>query len=149
MDDRLIAVWIVLLAGAGVWAASIGYRGWLRRARRQPAMPGHLALPGDGRPVVLAFSGEYCLPCRTQQRPALERLQSRVGAAVHVREIDALQNMDLAEHYGVLTVPTTVVLDGRRRIVAVNYGVTTTDKLMRQLEPHLTLPPAVALASAE
>jgi thiol-disulfide isomerase/thioredoxin len=139
MDDRVIAVAMVAVLAAGVWIASRAYRVWLRRAPAQDAALDSLGLPRDDRPVVLGFSGEYCLPCKTQQHPALERLRENFGTMIHVLEVDALDHAQLAARYGVLTVPTTVVLDGRRSVIAINYGVTSADKLSAQVGPAFTL----------
>ena len=137
MDDRLIALGVAVAVAFGVWAASRLYRQWLARARPSAELLQSLGIPADERPIVLAFTGEYCLPCKTQQHPALERLRAHLGQSIHICEVDALENADLAGRYGVLTVPTTVMLDGNRNVIAINYGVTQTEKLRRQLEPHL------------
>jgi hypothetical protein len=47
--------------------------------------------------------------------------------------VDAIQREDLARHFGILTVPTTVLLDGQRRPVAINHGVAPLQKLRAQL----------------
>ena len=107
-----------------------------------------MGLPRDGRPAVIGFSGDYCLPCKTQQRPALDRLREDLGASLHVLELDALEHADLAARYGVLTVPTTVVLDGRRSVIAINYGFTPAGKLAAQVQPSLATPPTRVLNSA-
>src|SRR6266536_3594431 len=105
MDDRLIGLGLALAIAFGVWAASRVYRLWLARARPSASLLLPLGIPADGRPVVLAFTGEYCLPCKTQQHPALERLRARLGQSIHISEVDALEHADLASRYGVLTVP--------------------------------------------
>lgn len=137
MDDRVIALGVALAVACGVWLASKLYRLWLARSRPSADLLQPLGIPRDGRPVVLGFTGEYCLPCKTQQHPALERLRAGLGQSIHISEVDALENAELASRYGVLTVPTTVVLDGSRNVIAINYGVTQTDKLRQQVEPHL------------
>jgi thioredoxin 1 len=137
MDDRTIALGAALFIALGVWAASRLYRRWLARGKQPTAQLEAIGLPADGRPVVLGFTGEYCLPCKTQQHPALERLRSQVGEAAHVEEVDALEHAELAGRYGVLTVPTTVVLDDKRGVVAINYGVTPAEKLYQQVQPYL------------
>jgi len=138
MDVRLAALAIAVLIGVGIWVASKAYRAWLARSSRADDALTNLGLPHDNRPVVLGFTGDYCLPCKTQQHPALERLRAQLDTALHVLEVDALEHADLARRYGVLTVPTTVVLDGSHRVVAINYGVTPTEKLLRQVAPLLS-----------
>ena len=137
MDDRLIALGVALAVALGVWAVSKLYRVWLGRAHPSADLLQPLGIPTDDRPVVLGFTGEYCLPCKTLQHPALERLRAQLGQSIQISEVDALEHADLAGRYGVLTVPTTVVLDGNRNVIAINYGVTQTEKLRQQIEPHL------------
>jgi len=137
MDVRLLALLLALALGLIVWAASIVYRSSLARSTQPDGLAGD-GLPVGDRPVVLAFTGDYCLPCKTQQHPALEQLRDQIGDVLDIQEVDALERADLAQRYGVLTVPTTVVLDRARHVIAINYGVTSADKLARQLKPLLT-----------
>ena len=148
MNDRILALAAVALLAAAVWLGSRGYRLWISRAPAHDSLLDNVGLPRDGRPAVLGFSGEYCLPCKTQQRPALDRLHEAFGESLHVLELDALEHSDLAARYGVLTVPTTVVLDGRRGVVAINYGFTPADKLAAQLQPSLSSVATHVLKSA-
>lgn len=137
MNDRILALGAVAALAAAIWLGSRVYRAVLRRSPAQDSALDGVGLPRDGRPVVLGFSGEYCLPCKTQQRPALEHLREDFGASLHVLELDALEHADLAARYGVLTIPTTVVLDGRRIVIAINYGFTPAEKLAAQVKPSL------------
>ena len=148
MNDRLLALAAVAVLAAAIWAGSRVYRALIRRAPAQDRALDAAGLPHDDRPSVLGFSGEYCLPCKTQQRPALERLHMVFGDSLHVLELDALEHADLASRYGVLTVPTTVVLDGRRRVIAINYGFANAEKLGQQLRPALSAPGPRVLKSA-
>jgi hypothetical protein len=56
-----------------------------------------------------------------QQTPILAQLQNKVDVAVH--KLDAIEQEALAQLYGIMTVPTTVVLDAQLRPVAINHGV--------------------------
>jgi len=72
-----------------------------------------------------------------QQAPALERLAAATGIPIH--KFDAVTHSDLTSFYGVMTVPTTVVLDPQRRPQAINYGLTPLQKLQEQVEAWLTV----------
>jgi hypothetical protein len=82
---------------------------------------------------ILAFSSETCRPCHTLQRPALEEIATRHGDTVVISWIDAPSSPDLTEHYHVLTLPTTVILDADNRVHAVNYGFAPTYRLHEQI----------------
>jgi thiol-disulfide isomerase/thioredoxin len=87
-----------------------------------------------GVPAILYFTTPFCVPCRTVQRPALARLMEQQGDALQVIEIDASQQPELANYWGVLSVPTTFVIDSKGRPRRVNHGIASAEKLGRQIE---------------
>ena len=123
----------IALAVGGFLAFRVWRAAQLRQVREAgPTTPG-LAEWQSGRPAILYFTTPDCAPCRTTQRPALRKLEAELGDAVQVIEINAAEERAIADHWGVLSVPTTFVLgdDGRPR--HVNIGVTGYDRLKRQL----------------
>lgn len=131
MIERLILV--ALLA-----ALAYGLYGWYTRRQLQrisarqaldPVLQGLRA----GVPAIVYFTTPHCIPCKTQQQPALQRLQSVLGDAVQVVQIDATQQPDVADRWGVLSAPTTFVIaaDGEAR--AVNHGPADEHTLRQQL----------------
>ena len=87
-----------------------------------------------GIPVILYFTTPSCMPCKTVQRPALARVQDDLGERIQVIEIDASAQPELADYWGVLSVPTTFIIDGRGRPRRVNHGVAGAEKLQKQVE---------------
>lgn len=127
------ALILVLIAGAGVlaWQA---LRLW--QVRRAAHAAGHdplLAGLRPGIPAIVYFTAPTCIPCQTQQRPAIQRLLAELNGRVQVIEVNALNQPDAASRWGVLSIPTTFVLDGRGTLRQVNRGVTGTEKLRQQL----------------
>lgn len=121
----------VLLVLCGLALRAVINRSVLKRAGAQvPVMPGYRS----GRPAILYFTTPTCSPCRTVQRPALEALKQRLGEGLQVVEVDASQRTDLADAWGVLSVPTTFVIDAGGRPRHVNHGVATTEKLFDQIK---------------
>lgn len=88
----------------------------------------------QGVPAVVYFTTPGCIPCVTQQQPALNRLQTQLGEGVQVIKIDASENSEVADRWGVFSAPTTFILDHQKKVREVNYGVADTPKLIRQLE---------------
>ena len=86
------------------------------------------------KPVIVYFTTPDCVPCKTIQRPALNKLSGLMGDKLEVVEIDATQRPDLAKQWGVLSVPTTFLLDASGEARYVNNGVARVEKLMEQLQ---------------
>lgn len=94
--------------------------GRLTRGRAQAAADS-ADLPLDPtRPTVLYFWTADCHQCRTAQAPTLQRLAQQ--APIHVVPVDAVAERGLADRFGVLTVPTTVVIAPDGAVRAVNHG---------------------------
>jgi len=106
----------------------------LRRARS-----GAAALPSAGRniPVLLYFTTPTCAPCKTIQRPAIQRLQEQLGNRLLVIEVDASAQPEFASQWGVLSVPTTYLIDRGGQPRHVNHGVASAEKLMTQIQDIL------------
>ena len=97
-------------------------------------IPTELAsLPLASGPAVLYFTTATCAQCRFQQTPALAAVQQQ-RHTVQVLKLDAVEHQRLADTYHIMTVPTTVVLDGQRRPVAINHGLASADRLLSQLD---------------
>ena len=86
------------------------------------------------KPVIVYFTTPDCVPCKTVQRPALDQVTNLLGGKLQVVEIDATERPDLAKRWGVMSVPTTFLLDARGEARYVNNGVVRAEKLMEQLQ---------------
>ena len=132
MLERLYILLFAVAVGGLLWAL---YWSWLRMKMRRLAvavLPSSLQqLVQPGRPAILYFTSDGCVQCRLQQAPALERLAALTGIPVH--KVDAVSQSDLTAFYGVMTVPTTVVLDPERKPKAINYGLAPLQKLQEQI----------------
>ncbi len=119
----------------GVLAVLVGLAalGWLAVQLRRRALLGQARgdVSGD-HPTLLYFSTPQCAQCRAQQWPAIERALASF-TDVFVQKIDALAEPQLADRWGVLTVPTTILVDRTGQVRAVNYGLASASKLAGQL----------------
>jgi thiol-disulfide isomerase/thioredoxin len=86
------------------------------------------------RPVLVYFTTPDCVPCKTVQRPAIERVSNVLGEKLEVIEINAYDRPELAQTWGVMSVPTTFVLDTRGEARYVNNGVARAEKLLEQIQ---------------
>jgi thiol-disulfide isomerase/thioredoxin len=130
--DRLLLALAIILAGVLLYRLVINLS--LRRARLVQA---HSRLPGldatrPGLPVLLYFTTPTCAPCKTVQRPAIQRLQENLGGGLEVVEVDAASQPEIASQWGVLSVPTTFLIDAQGKPRYVNHGVAPLEKLQRQ-----------------
>ena len=86
------------------------------------------------KPVLVYFTTPDCAPCKTIQRPAINRVSTLLGEELEVIEIDATERPDLAKVWGVMSVPTTFVLDAGGEARYVNNGVARAEKLLEQIQ---------------
>lgn len=130
MREPLLALAMLVAVSAGLWV----WIGWRRRVVMR-AGAGDLwtsfgAAPAEA--LVLAFTTPECLPCRTVQRPALEALEHRHPGRIVFSEVNAFDASDLARRFGILTVPSTVIIGQDGEVRAVNHGTATTERLATQ-----------------
>lgn len=129
---------VLLRSGLAVAIIALGVTGyWLLNQRLLVRAKNNIftlfnQLPN--KPVIVYFTTPDCAPCKTVQRPALNRVSQLLGERLEVVEIDATQRPDLARIWGVMSVPTTFLLDARGEARFVNNGVTRAEKLMEQLD---------------
>jgi thiol-disulfide isomerase/thioredoxin len=121
----------VLLLGLAALFLAVKLAAVYRRGKRvnrvvDPAL-------SQGRPTVLFFTADYCTVCRYRQKPALDELKSALDGELRVVEVDAPAEEPLARRFGVLTLPSTVVLAADGRVSAVNYGFAPSDQLRAQV----------------
>ncbi|HVN15760.1 MAG TPA: thioredoxin family protein [Anaerolineales bacterium] len=130
-----IILWRLALA-VGLMAGGVGLY-WLSNRwllRRAHNSIGDL-LPNHSRtPVLVYFTTPTCVPCKTVQRPAIEKVRGMLGETFQIVEIDATERPDLARRWGVMSVPTTFVLDAQGNARYVNNGVARADKLLKQIQ---------------
>ena len=86
------------------------------------------------KPVLVYFTTPDCVPCKTVQRPAIDRVSNLLGEKLEVVEIDAIEQPHLAKAWGVMSVPTTFVLDAHGEARYVNNGVARAEKLLEQIQ---------------
>ncbi len=122
------AVGIIFLGVSAYWLAN---QFLLSRAKNNVSSLLH---PFPNKPVIVYFTTPDCAPCKTVQRPALEKLTKLLGEKLHVVEIDATERPDLAKTWGVMSVPTTFLLNARGEARYVNNGVARVEKLMEQIQ---------------
>jgi thioredoxin 1 len=150
MPETLVRLGLAALIIAAGWAVYWAWNRWqLRRLSRTTAgqLLGLETRPPN-TPAVLYFRTPECSVCTTVQRPALDRLAADLGSAVRVIEVNAAAQPEVADYWGVLSVPTTFVIDRAGQPCAINHGLASKEKLLRQLEAASTAANRAAAAPA-
>lgn len=84
-------------------------------------------------PRIVYFTTRTCVVCRAQQEPAMEALRRQVPD-VRIDRHDAVVERQLADDFGVLSVPTTAVYDRNGQLVTINRGFAPAAVLYAQIE---------------
>lgn len=139
-----VLIFVSLLLWLSVWSGRRFIEIQRGRALAAPPLIGRADTRNEGigsgtsSVRILAFSSADCKQCHQLQAPALQRVQQIHGANVAIVEVDALTSPELLQHYRVLTLPTTVVLNATGRAHAVNYGFANTRRLLEQVDAVLS-----------
>ncbi|MBI5361955.1 MAG: thioredoxin [Planctomycetes bacterium] len=85
-------------------------------------------------PVLVDFWAPWCGPCKTLG-PALEKLANECAGAFVLAKVDIDQNAELAEAFGVQSVPTVVLVSGGQ-VVDGFVGAQPESKIKELLARH-------------
>jgi thioredoxin 1 len=88
-----------------------------------------------GKPMLVEFSRDSCLPCKLME-PWLEELKKRHAGAVEIVEVDLDEpgNGGLARFFKARSVPLQVYVAADGREAARNVGLATLPQMQQQLE---------------
>jgi len=133
MDTEIITRTLLALSIVG---AGLGIYGLTNRLVLMRAAGKFKGLDGfsPGTPAILYFTTPTCVPCKTVQRPAIQQVQQTLGEGIQIIEIDASDRIDLANEWGVLSVPTTFIIDRNGQPRQINHGIARAEKLLAQLK---------------
>lgn len=123
MIERLILTSTIVLLGIAIY---ILFKQWhLRKI-------GQLDTAVSGTATILYFKSETCATCPTQAR-FLDQLDSLWNGRLTIEKIDADREPEKAGQFSVFTLPTTIVVDAIGNVREINYGLTNTQKLNKQI----------------
>jgi thioredoxin 1 len=131
MAERVLILLIVMAIALGLWQLWRYYQARRLAALATSSAPSVLAGKLAPGPTVLYFTGPHCAQCRLQQTPILTQLTA--AAPVNLHTIDAVQEEQVARFYGVMTVPTTILLDRTHTPKAINHGLASLPQLRQQV----------------
>ncbi len=86
-------------------------------------------------PVLLEFTAVWCGPCKMLE-PVLKDIAKEYTGRLKVVKVDADQNPNLANRFGVMGIPTTMLFKGKDVPVRVT-GFLPKPRLLKKITPHL------------
>jgi thiol-disulfide isomerase/thioredoxin len=89
--------------------------------------------------TIVYFGSNGCAACKRAQRPILEKILAEYGnEQLVLTAYDVDESPDLAKKWGVMTLPTTFLLDSTGTIKHVNNGLIVLENLRKQLAPLIS-----------
>ena len=85
--------------------------------------------------MIAKFQTKTCVICRRLE-PALKQLAERTNQSLHIMDVDAEENTELAEHYNVRGVPTLILFKDGHELTRCN-GFQSTTMLREWIAPHV------------
>jgi thioredoxin 1 len=88
---------------------------------------------GTGKPILVDFGGDACVPCR-QMRPVLKEIEKEVTGKARVLVLDVYKYQSLARDYKVQVIPTLVFFDLQGKEVFRHVGILEKEKIIAKFK---------------
>ena len=89
----------------------------------------------ETHPILVDFWASWCQPCKVIT-PSLEQLASEMSGRAIVAKVDVDENGDLANRFGIRSIPTLVVFK-KGKMVDQMIGAVPKEQIRRLIEKHL------------
>ncbi len=90
---------------------------------------------GGGDMVIAKFQTKACVICRRLE-PGLKQMTDRMTEPLRIVDVDAEENVELAERYDIQGVPTLILFKGGHELTRCN-GFQSVGMLRDWVAPHL------------
>ena len=84
------------------------------------------------RTVILDFYADWCGPCKMMS-PIVDEIAEELGDKVKVGKVNSDENIDLAEKYGIMSIPTIMIIKNGE-VSKTFVGVTNKSDIINSVE---------------
>lgn len=82
--------------------------------------------------VLVDFFATWCGPCKMMS-PIIDEIAEELGENIKVGKVDSDENMELAEEFGIMSIPTIMIFE-KGQVIKTFIGVTSKDEIMNVLK---------------
>ena len=82
--------------------------------------------------VLVDFFATWCGPCKMMS-PIIDEIAEELGESIKVGKVDSDENMELAEEFGIMSIPTIMIFENGQVIKTFN-GVTSKSEIIEALK---------------
>ena len=82
--------------------------------------------------VLVDFFATWCGPCKMMS-PIIDEIAEELGENIKVGKVDSDENMELAEEFGIMSIPTIMIFENGQ-VIKTFIGVTSKDEIMKVLK---------------
>ena len=82
--------------------------------------------------VLVDFFATWCGPCKMMS-PIIDEIAEELGESIKVGKVDSDENTELAEEFGIMSIPTIMIFENGQ-VIKTFIGVTSKDEIMKVLK---------------
>ncbi len=86
----------------------------------------------EEKPVLIDFWADWCSPCK-MMAPVVDNIAESMSDTVKVCKVNIDENEELAEEYGIMSIPTFIVIKNGKE-TGRTVGVQSKEELLRILQ---------------
>lgn len=83
------------------------------------------------KPVLLDFYADWCGPCKMMS-PIIDKIAEEIEATAKVGKINTDENMNLAEKYEIMSIPTIMIIKNGQEVKRF-LGVTPKEEIIKAI----------------
>ena len=85
----------------------------------------------SNKPCIVDFYADWCGPCKMMS-PIIEEIAEELGEKVKVGKVNSDENMELAQKYGIMSIPTIMIIKNGE-VTKTFVGVTAKEEIINEI----------------